>query len=206
MGAAYPAAGVLVCSLAVSAGVRADRGEWRAGVEGVGQVSTIAAGEAEGSGFGFGGRLRIAYGLLDPLELAVLAGFVHAQSIEVPGATLVMQRGRFFTAVDAMDLAVELRWILGVELWRRFARTQPFIAVRGGGLVRHFSGQLLLNDKDMVVERPDDTFDVLPFVGGIVGVQHRFGDHFTVGLAGEVALADGDRRYGGGVMCEWSWY
>lgn len=184
----------------------ADRGEWRLGAQGAALLTEVSSAGIDATAIGFGGRLRFGYGVLNPLEVAVAAGYAHASTFEFQAAMLGSQRGTLFADLDAIEASFEVRWTLGVELWRLFERTQPFLAARGGALLVRFSGQVLVNDKAMIVEEPDDSLELRPFVGGTVGVQHRFGDHLTIALLGDVALADDYRHVGANLELGWSWY
>jgi hypothetical protein len=193
--------------LVVLAGVaHADAEEWRLGVAGSGVMTTTSAGGVEASGIGVGGRVRVGYGLADPIEAAVFAGYARTQAIEFQDAMADGQHGRLFADHDAITLGVELRWILGVELSRLFDRTRPYLAIRGGLNGKRMSGQILYNDRNETLLEPENEVSIVPFLGGSAGVDHRFGDHLFVGLAFDVAYGKDCQFLGGSVELAWSWY
>src|SRR5262249_15347095 len=150
-----------------------------------------------GQGLGFGGRARFGKGLTNNLELGAEASFIRAQAIEFDAAEIERQQGTLFADVATAELAVGIRWTLGVEVWRALERIHPFVGVRAGGLLRVLAGQVLYNSKDMELADPRDELSVLPFVAGTVGLERRFGDHFLAGLAIDVAFGTEYRHVAG---------
>lgn len=201
-----PALSAAILITAIGGSARADRNEWRIGAQGVLGSATVRSSDIDATALTFGGRVRFGYGLLDPIEVAVAVGYVHADALKYPGFMHGQQKGTLYPNFDAIDASVEVRWTLGVEITRWFDRTQPFFALRGGGLLALVHDQDLANDKEMVIERLDDAIDVRPFVGASVGVQHRFGDRITIAVLGDVALSTDYRHIGASVELDWSWY
>jgi hypothetical protein len=192
--------------MCVGAYAHADAEEWRLALAGSSLSATTTAAGVEGSQLGFGGRLRLGYGLFDPLEIAVEAGGIRAQALEFVRAEIDRQIGNLYADATLLELSIGARWMFGVETWRALERTRPFLGVRGGGVLRILSGQLLLNANDMVLGTPDDELRLAPFIAGGAGIEHRFGDHLFIAVSIDVAYGDEYRHLGGSLEVAWSWY
>jgi hypothetical protein len=197
---------IAIAGLCAGASAHADAEEWRLALAGSGLSTTTQAAGVDGRQLGFGGRIRFGYGIFDSLEVAVEAGGTRAQAVEFAGAELQGQRGTLYADATLVELALGLRWMFGVEAWRALDRVHPFVGIRGGTMVRLFSGQLLLNANDMILVEPDDEVRLIPFVGGTAGIERRFGDHFFVGVTFDVAVGTDYRHLGGSLELAWSWY
>jgi hypothetical protein len=185
----------------------ADADEKRLGVAGVGFLASASAGGARGDAFAWGGRAVFGYGLSNVLELRIVGGAAFAQAIAFDGATLGAQQGNLFGDLLAIEASAGVRANGGVWLTPAFARTRPFVELRGGVLLRRLSGQLLLNPGNMLISAPDATTSVVPLLAGAAGVEHRFGRSLLVALAFDAALStDGDRHFGLSLEFSWSWY
>ncbi|MGZ5152775.1 MAG: hypothetical protein ACXWC5_22365, partial [Burkholderiales bacterium] len=84
----------------------------------------------------------------------------------------------------AVNLGLDLRFIADVSVSRAFVRFHPFVGVRGGGLLRILSKQLLLDDQRYLILRPGDDVSLLPTVTGYVGGEYRIRRSWLVGLVG----------------------
>ncbi len=184
----------------------ADAEEWRVMAGGSATITTSEVAGAEAEALGFGGRIRLGYGVTNNLELAIEAAGTRAQALAFPGAAIDRQEGTLFADATLAELSMGLRWTFGVEVWRALDRVRPFIGVRAGGLVQYLSGQVLLNEQDMILVSPEDDLRFRPFVGGSLGLERRFGDHFFAGISINLALGADYRQLGASLELAWAWY
>ena len=195
-----------VAILCAGAYAHADAQEWRLAAAGSGLSTKTRAAGVDGEQVGLGGRVRLGYGLFDPLEAFVELGATRAQAIEFAGAEIERQTGNLYADATVFELAAGVRWSFGVETWRALERIHPFVGVRGGIVARLLTGQLLLNANNMVLVEPDDELRFAPFVAGAAGVERRFGDHLFIGLIFDIAYGRDYRHLGGSLELAWSWY
>ena len=147
------------------------------------------------------------YGASNVLELRIAAGAAFAQALAFDGAILGAQQGNLFGDLLTIEASAGVRVNGGVWLTPVFARTRPFVELRGGALLRRLSGQLLLNPGNMLISAPDTTTSVVPLLAGAAGVEHRLGRSLLVALAFDVAVStDGYRHVGLSLEFSWSWY
>ncbi len=185
----------------------ADAEEKRLGAAGVGGLASTVEGGVRGEGWAWGGRLVFGYGLSNPLELRIEAAGSFGQALEFPGATVGNLQGDLFGDLLTIEGSAGIRASGGLWLSPLFARTRPFVELRGGLLVRRLSGQILLGPGNMLITTPEDTTSVHPLLAGAVGFEHRFGRSFVLALGFDAAFAVGGTRHLG--LCleiSWSFY
>jgi hypothetical protein len=184
----------------------ADANEWRITAAAAGLLSTTRAAGTDGEGVGFGGRMRFGYGLMNSLDVLAEASIARTQALEFESARIESLTGNLFADATTAELALGFRWSFGVEIWRALERIHPFVGIRGGGMVRRLSGQVLLNSANMELASPRDDITLVPFAAGTAGIERRFGDHFFVGLAFDAGFGKGYRALGGSLELAWAWY
>lgn len=184
----------------------ADESEWRAGIGGGGTVVNARAGGAEGSGPGFGARVRLAYAISDMIELGLLAGYTRVADIAFDSATLDGQTGRLFANLSTFTLAAELRWTPGIALARAFERTGPYVAVRAGATLALRTSQQVFTSTSLLLVDAGDDLHIVPVAGGALGVEHRFGDRFFLAAELSAGLGATVRSFSLTAEAAWAWY
>lgn len=197
---------VFVLLAVLPAPVRADRGEWRLGVAASGIAATFKDSRSESSALVPGGLARLTFGLTNGLELGARLDLRYASTIEFRDANVDGDEGRLITSFFAPALAVDARWIAGVELSPRFWRTHPILGARLGVLGVRYGSRMVLDERQRLVDRYDSTFDLRPFAGVEAGVEHRFGRTLVGGVAMAADVARGYRALGLNVEMSWLWY
>ena len=114
----------------------ADAEENRLGVAGIGFLASTSEGGARGDAFAWGGRAVFGYGASNVLELRIAAGAAFAQALAFDGAILGAQQGNLFGDLLTIEASAGVRVNGGVWLTPVFARTRPFVELRGGALLR----------------------------------------------------------------------
>jgi hypothetical protein len=154
--------------------------------------------------FAGGAGLRAAYGLADYFELGVQAHFTTSRQLMFPNTIIAGQPGNLVGDQYAVEFAVDARLIGDVHISRAFARVHPLLGVRGGGLVRILTSQLLVDDQKLLILRPDNSVSILPSVTGYAGLEYRFARTWLAGLTGSFTYA-GPSYYAAGASLELSW-
>jgi hypothetical protein len=198
---------VAVVSAITQAGAAyADRQEWRVSTTGSGLVVTTDALGSTGEGFAVGGRLRMGYGLLNPLELGFMVSYARAQALRFVGAENAVQRGTLYADLDVMSIGGELRLEPGVETWHLLERVRPFVSARAALRARRLSGLIMLNDQNMILVEPADSVDVRPAWGCSVGLMARLGNSLLLGLVADVLVNAQTTEKALGLEVAWVWY
>ena len=182
----------------------ADRQEWQLSPVGIVGASSSAQGGQRSWAFAGGAGLRAAYGITDFFELGVQAHFTTSQQLVVPNAVINGQPGNLVGDEYAVELAIDLRLIGDVHVSRAFARVHPLLGARAGGLVRIFTSQVLVDDQNLLILRPDNSVSILPSVTGYGGLEYRFARTWLAGLVGSFTYA-GPSYYAAGASLEISW-
>jgi hypothetical protein len=185
---------------------RGDICEWRIGA-GVGlTVMDARAGGASGTGVGYAARGRLAYGLLNTLEVGLVGDYAHASNIAFDEAAVEGQTGRLFADLSTASIGAELRWTPGLGLARAFERTGPYIAARAGGALVMRTSQQLFTEGGLLLLDPKDVLHLTPFAAAALGVEHRFGDHLFLGGELAVSLGVDERILALTAEATWAWY
>ena len=183
----------------------ADKDEWRYSLAATGSIASLDQADASASSLAGGGRLRIAFGLTNTIEVAGVLGFSKAGDVEWQNAFRNPQRANLFANVYASEGAIEARLVGGAELSRAFASTHPLVGLRGGLLVRVVADSIFLDGMQRELPpRPDADTSLLPFVAAELGVEHRFNHWFVVGLVGDFTYA-GSSYQAAGLSLELGW-
>ena len=186
--------------------VRADRGEWRIGVAASGISARFEDSGSEAAALVPGGLVRVTFGLTNALDLGARLDVHYAPTVELRDANVAGDKGRLFASVLTPTVALEARFVAGVDVSRLFWRTHPVLAARLGILGIRYAGRILLDDMNRLVEGYAATIDVTPLVGLDVGVEHRFGRRLIGGVATTAELARGYRAIGLHLELSWLWY
>jgi hypothetical protein len=187
-----------------SAEAGADRQEWHLSPSGAVGASSSANGGARTWAFAGGAGLRAAYGIADFFELGLQAQFMTSRQLVYSNATVAGQPGNLVGNQYTVELGLDARLIGDVHVSRAFARVHPFIGARGGALVRILTSQLLVDDQNLLVLRPDNDVSILPSITGYAGVEYRFARTWLAGLVGSFTYA-GPSYYAAGASLELSW-
>jgi hypothetical protein len=199
-------AGLVSMVAVVPALGRADQSEWRIGAGGGAIVVDARAGGADGIGIGYEARARLGYGLSNVLELGLVGGYAHASDVEVDGAAVGGQAGTLYADVSALGLGVEARWTPGLGLARAFERTSPYLAVRAGAALALRANQQLFTPSDQLIVQPSDDVEVGAWVGGSIGIEHRFGDRVFLAVEIMAAVVGEANVLGLSAEGAWAWY
>lgn len=185
----------------------ADAQEWRLEITGSGLGVTTEASGVSAQAFAWGGRASLGYGLSNSIDLGVDVSFATASAVEWQGAHVGPLSGNLFGDLYVAELAAGARWHAGVGVARAFEHLHPFAGLRGGVLFRGVVAQELLSAENLLITSPAADTQFLPFVGAQVGLEHRFGRGFFVGLLADLAYAGSDYSHVGvSLEVAWSWY
>jgi len=188
------------------AAVRADREEWRLSVGGSATSASMEDSAGHSTAFLAGGVASLSFGLTNAIELGVAAAVHYAPAVPFAGAVVDGDEGTLVTSLLTNVVALEARWLGGVELSRVLWRTHPIVGVRLGVLGIWSSGRVVLDQERRLVDRYDDTFTVTPVLGAEVGVQHRLGTRFVLGGVATVEAGPGYRALGVRLEASWHFY
>lgn len=201
----------LLASLVASSRADARDAEWRWSVGALGVAASNGDGAASPS---LGGTLRWGYGLSNNLELAgelrvsSHLGTADIGQAELPNPMTGLETpGTLRASAITSEIAVAARYQFSVKhsLW--FARTAPFAGVRLGLGARYLRGSYLADVGGARVFSVDDAVDVVPVVGGELGVQHRLSSTLALALVGGFTFGGSD-YVGAQASLElgWFWY
>lgn len=199
----------LLAVLCASPLARADDAERRLSVVATGGIMSMEAGGADTTQFGAGGRVRVARGVTNAFEVGAIVGLDAARAVEFPHATVAGDQGNLFVDVYGSEVAVDARWILGIDVAHAFWLTHPILGLRAGVRGEWLRDAQLFDDRTtdeyILLDSPDDDFRVLPFAGVELGAERRFGRAFSLGLIAG-ADRDIDGRVRAGIAIEASWH
>lgn len=190
--------------LGTSREASADRQEWRFALHGIAGASAQEQGGRVSWGFSGGGGFRVAYGILDELELGGVAEFQTGPTAQFPNIVVRDQPGDLVSNVYTVAAAVDARFIVDVSLVRAFSRVRPFVGARLGVVSNIFSNRVLLDEARSTVLRAETAVSVLPTVGAYAGWEVRFARSWTCGLVGEFVFGGPSYMSGAGRF-EISW-
>lgn len=182
----------------------ADRQEWHLSPVGIIGASAPSEGGRRSWGFAGGAGVRAAYGITDFFELGVHAGFTTSRQLVFSNAMINGQPGNLVGDQYAVELAVDARLIGDVHLSSAFSRVHPLLGVRGGGLVNILTSQLLVDEQNLLITRPNNTASILPSISAYAGLEYRFARTWLAGLTGSFTYA-GPSYYAAGASLELSW-
>ena len=197
---------VFILLALLPAAVRADRGEWRLGVAASGIIASFEESSSASAGLVPGGLVRVSFGLTNALELGARLDIRYAPAVEFGGANVDGDDGRLIASFLAPALALEARYVAGVDLSSLLWRTHPILGARLGAMGVRYGSRMLLDEMERLVDEYDSTFDVRPFAGIDVGVEYRFGRRIVTGVVATADVARGYRTLGLNVELSWLWY
>jgi hypothetical protein len=204
MGSLSSIIGLVASVCAIAAHARADRQEWHLSPIGIIGASAPVEGGRRSWGFAGGAGFRAAYGIKDFFELGVHAGFSTTQQLTFKDAMIQGQPGNLVANQYAIEFALDARLIGDVHLSSALARFHPLIGIRGGGLVRILTSQLLVDDQKLLIMRPDNAASILPCLTGYVGAEYRFARTWLAGVTGSFTYA-GTSYYAAAASLQISW-
>jgi hypothetical protein len=150
------------------------------------------------------GGVRVAYGVLDMLQLGLVTQFAVSPSVTFPMVNSGGQPGNLTADLYAIEFALDARFIFDVSISRAFSRFHPLFGVRSGGLVRILTSQALVDDHQLLIMRVGNDTTVLPAITTYVGAEYRFARSWLVGLVFNFTYAS-NRYYAIGSNLELSW-
>jgi hypothetical protein len=183
----------------------ADRGELR--LSAAASLPTFAeTSQAGGSGSSavWGGRLRVAQGLSDWLELGGTVGFSSAENVRFKNATVRGLQGDLYGDLYGIEAGPTLRFLAPKLFAHGSSLLRPLVDLRGGAFWRVLASQLAEDPMQREIDRPPTDTSVSGFFGVTGGVEYRFADSYAIGMGVDYMYA-GDRYYGLGVTLELSW-
>lgn len=181
----------------------ADRQEWHLTPMGILGASAPSEGGRRSWAFAGGAGARVAYGIADFFEMGGHVGFTTSQQITFPNAVVAGQPGNLVGNQYAVELALDARLIGDVHLSSAFARIHPLLGVRAGGLARILTSQVLVDDHNALIMRPDNRVSIVPSVTGYAGLEYRFARTWLAGLTGSFTYA-GPSYFAAGASVELS--
>jgi hypothetical protein len=202
-----PRALLLASSLFLAATpARADRREWLLSPSGsLGALNATEFGR-DSWGLAMGGGVRVAYGLLNYLELGVACQFLTSPALSFASVTMENQPGTLAASLYSVDLALDLRLVGDVALTRAFSRFRPFIGGRVGGLVRILTGRELLDEQGLLLLRAADDVAVLPVLTAYAGFDVRFARAWSAGLVAAFTYSTQGYSATGSLEVSWLTY
>jgi len=196
----------LVSSLLAASRALSDEGEWRVAAGGGAVVTKASVGGADGTAFGFEAHGRVARGLTNAVDLGLTASYAEGTDVAFAGATLGGQTGTLYSDLRMVSLGLDLRLAPGVALARAFERTGPYLAVRASGALSVRTSQEILSRANLLLTAPPDALGLGLVVGGALGLERRFGDHFVVALELGASVGADARRLALTSEVAWAWY
>jgi hypothetical protein len=185
-------------------GARAEAEEKRYAIAGVGDLVTLGTAGSSTTRPAAGARARITYGVTDEFELGGHLSFVTPGTVAFAQAELEQLDGTLYVDAAVGEIGAEATWAPDVGYARIFDRTRPVVGLYAGVGLRALTRQLLLNDNDMTLLVPDNDFVAFPTAGVRLGVEHRFGVGFIVGLHVEVGTGGSTYQHAG-LQLELAW-
>ena len=184
----------------LSATAFADDREKRISVIGDAALIALDAGGVGASTLATGARLRFAYGITHQFDLGTSLGFAARNGVQFPSAQVDGAHGNLFFDVSTPELSVDARWTWGIGISKSFWQTHPLLGVRAGVQGEWLRNGILCDETKPTGEcvgvppNPPDEFHTIPFVGAEIGVEHRIGTSWMVGLVGSGTVGTDEHR------------
>src|SRR5205085_1752270 len=156
-----------------------------------------------------GGGVRVAYGLTHNLEAGGRLRAAYGSGLRLDDAVYDAAPATLWFDALELEAVADLRFIVGIQQSAFFERTHPLVGVHAGLLGTRLTHQVLLDPDPKsggTLAQPADDLLLRPVVGLDLGVEHRFGRAFVVGL-----IASSDYNLDGlntraVLEVSWHWY